>query len=128
MNDLSDDDAQEEEDDDDESAKNSVGVLALDGKNDSFIQSLRSTRFHENSSLLDSNSISVEGTALCSKNSSLSPKPCPICCEDHKDGDEIAWSKNENCVHVYHLDCIVDWLVLDNDDCPNCRQNYIEDT
>ena len=50
---------------------------------------------------------------------------CCICQEDYCDGDEIAWPTNENCQHVYHLNCIMKWLMLDHDECPVCRANYI---
>ena len=54
-----------------------------------------------------------------------SPKSCPICLEPYKVGDDIAWSKNEACVHAFHLDCIMDWLMMGHDDCPLCRQDYL---
>jgi hypothetical protein len=53
-----------------------------------------------------------------------SPKTCPICIETYKSGDDIVWSKNEGCFHAYHLECIEDWL-MDKDDCPMCRRNYL---
>jgi len=59
--------------------------------------------------------------------SSYSPKACPICCKDYVKGDNIAWSKNEQCCHAFHTDCIIEWL-MDRDDCPMCRNNYLEET
>ena len=53
-----------------------------------------------------------------------SPRSCPICCEDYVKGDDVAWSKNEDCCHAYHTDCIVPWL-MDHDDCPMCRCVYV---
>ena len=62
---------------------------------------------------------------VSSTSSSLySPKSCPICMEPYETGDEIAWSKNENCLHVFHQECIVGWLMTSND-CPLCRQDYL---
>ena len=52
------------------------------------------------------------------------PKVCPICSEEYKPGDDIAWSKNEDCIHAFHTNCIVPWL-MDHDDCPMCRNDYI---
>ncbi len=53
-----------------------------------------------------------------------SPKSCPICLEKYEVGDEIAWSKNDQCLHAFHLDCILDWL-MDHDQCPLCREGYL---
>ena len=55
-----------------------------------------------------------------------SPRSCPICCEDYVKGDDVAWSKNEDCCHAYHTDCIVPWL-MDHDDCPMCRCVYVKE-
>jgi len=49
---------------------------------------------------------------------------CAICVDQYKEGDEVAWSMNKDCCHAYHGDCIVQWL-MDNDDCPMCRSKYI---
>eukprot|EP00979_Chaetoceros_neogracilis_P010279 scaffold2428_cov192-Chaetoceros_neogracile.AAC.2 len=54
-----------------------------------------------------------------------SPKTCAICLEIYKVNDTICWSANEACHHAYHLDCMVDWL-MENDECPLCRENYLE--
>ncbi len=62
-------------------------------------------------------------TSLAS--SLYSPKSCHICLEKYKVGDEITWSRNDQCAHVFHLDCILDWL-MDNDQCPVCREGYLE--
>lgn len=52
------------------------------------------------------------------------PKLCSICVEEYKEGDDIAWSKNEICSHVYHTDCIVAWL-MNHSDCPLCRNDFL---
>eukprot|EP00979_Chaetoceros_neogracilis_P011977 scaffold3063_cov216-Chaetoceros_neogracile.AAC.1 len=53
-----------------------------------------------------------------------SPKTCAICLEIYKVNDTICWSANEACHHAYHLDCMMDWL-MENDECPLCRENYL---
>jgi len=53
-----------------------------------------------------------------------SPKTCPICMERYKAGDDIAWSHNEDCLHAFHVDCIVQWLMT-HDHCPMCRSPYL---
>ena len=61
------------------------------------------------------------------QSSAYTVNECPICCEDYAKGDDIAWSKNETCCHAYHTDCILEWL-MNHDDCPMCRNNYLEET
>jgi len=53
-----------------------------------------------------------------------SAESCPICLESYSAGEEICWSRNENCVHSFHLDCMQAWL-MKSDDCPLCRENYL---
>ncbi|GFH55125.1 hypothetical protein CTEN210_11601 [Chaetoceros tenuissimus] len=50
---------------------------------------------------------------------------CTICCEEYVIGEDIAWSNNDECCHCFHTDCIVAWLMHDNDECPICRNQYI---
>lgn len=52
------------------------------------------------------------------------PKSCPIHIEDYKAGGDIAWSKNKNCYHAFHLDYMRNWLMKD-DECPLCRGDYL---
>jgi len=102
----------------DEEAQTPISTASDDSvvlKDDLYVKSLRSLR--ENSSRIVVNN-DVE-------DSLYSPKVCPICCEEYKKGDDIAWSKNESCYHAYHVDCIMEWL-MDHDDCPLCREKYIE--
>ena len=53
-----------------------------------------------------------------------SPSICPICIESYKSNEEIAWSSNDECPHAFHLDCIIQWL-MENNDCPMCRKRYL---
>eukprot|EP00532_Pseudo-nitzschia_australis_P016740 CAMPEP_0168257434 /NCGR_PEP_ID=MMETSP0141_2-20121125/6506_1 /TAXON_ID=44445 /ORGANISM="Pseudo-nitzschia australis, Strain 10249 10 AB" /LENGTH=292 /DNA_ID=CAMNT_0008194441 /DNA_START=55 /DNA_END=933 /DNA_ORIENTATION=- len=45
---------------------------------------------------------------------------CPICIQDINVGDEVGHS--ELCRHLFHLDCIVDWLSTGSTLCPCCRR------
>ena len=36
---------------------------------------------------------------------------CSICLSSFKVGDRICWSSNETCPHVYHEQCIIQWLI-----------------
>lgn len=79
----------------------------------------------ENSHMIKTYSKKSMTLSKASSVSSLySPKNCPICFEAYKEGDNLAWSKNTDCPHAFHLDCIIDWL-MDNDDCPMCRGDYL---
>eukprot|EP00554_Chaetoceros_debilis_P007534 CAMPEP_0194076354 /NCGR_PEP_ID=MMETSP0149-20130528/3161_1 /TAXON_ID=122233 /ORGANISM="Chaetoceros debilis, Strain MM31A-1" /LENGTH=209 /DNA_ID=CAMNT_0038757073 /DNA_START=305 /DNA_END=935 /DNA_ORIENTATION=+ len=98
---------------------NARGVNLEDTKNDIYVESLRSIRTNTSISMLDD-----PADEECHADSLYSPKTCPICFEDYKKGDDIAWSKNEKCHHAYHVDCIMQWL-MENDDCPMCREQYV---
>jgi len=51
---------------------------------------------------------------------------CPICLDPFQDEDEICWSHNADCCHVFHTCCIVDWLVKnDLRQCPMCRSFFL---
>jgi len=92
------------------------GEAIHDKKDDICIETLRSIRSGMNLHL-----------DLESLDESLySPRSCPICCEDYAKGDDVAWSKNEECCHAFHTDCIVPWL-MDHDDCPMCRCVHVKE-
>lgn len=50
--------------------------------------------------------------------------PCPICLDEYRHGDEICWSHSEACLHVFHRECIIEWLIR-HDECPICRQDFL---
>ena len=49
---------------------------------------------------------------------------CCICLNVYKEGEEVCWSKNTDCRHSFHRECVEQWL-LKHDDCPYCRKQYI---
>eukprot|EP00978_Attheya_sp_CCMP212_P001670 scaffold3445_cov57-Attheya_sp.AAC.2 len=52
---------------------------------------------------------------------SLKSKPtCAICLENYGIGDSVSLAKTDQCDHVYHSQCIGEWLA-NHDDCPLCR-------
>ena len=51
-------------------------------------------------------------------------KSCPICMEVFLVGDEVGFSRNKECNHCFHVDCIIHWL-MENDECPICRRDYL---
>jgi len=58
---------------------------------------------------------------------SFTEKPeCSICLETYKAGEIIFWAKNKNCKHLFHRECIAEWL-LKHEECPLCRNNLLFD-
>ena len=49
---------------------------------------------------------------------------CPICLEPFNIGEEVAWSKLQQCRHVFHYECILPWAVLGHVHCPVCREVF----
>lgn len=49
---------------------------------------------------------------------------CPICWESFKVKEKVCWSRNINCQHGFHLDCMLVWL-KDHEQCPLCRCDYM---
>jgi len=71
---------------------------------------------------------------------------CAICLSEYEECDRVCWSSNIECSHVFHEDCILQWLIssgkkrsmsqyftrnptdeelLKNEFCPCCRQDFI---
>jgi hypothetical protein len=49
---------------------------------------------------------------------------CAICLNSFKTGDEVAQSLNQECQHLFHTECIVEWLTS-NPGCPACRRQFL---
>ncbi len=92
---------------------NSEGKGRKRGKDNFMIETLRSFR------------LSRRSLVHSSRSSIYSEKECPICLEAYKGNEELCWSKNKKCKHAFHLDCMIEWLMV-HDDCPLCRSNYLE--
>lgn len=58
----------------------------------------------------------------CSPNQ---PSTCDICLMDLEVNDEICWSPNDKCLHCFHKECMVNWLMR-NPQCPVCRRDYLD--
>ena len=47
---------------------------------------------------------------------------CAICLCSYDIDDVVVWSSNEDCTHAFHDECILAWLVKNqNGECPCCR-------
>ena len=75
------------------------------------------------------------------------PNSCAICLIEYEAVDEVCWSANPQCPHIFHEQCITKWFLslgrlqticdisLDNDcaknvlnyrlECPCCRQEFV---
>eukprot|EP00523_Entomoneis_sp_CCMP467_P002285 CAMPEP_0168748246 /NCGR_PEP_ID=MMETSP0724-20121128/16076_1 /TAXON_ID=265536 /ORGANISM="Amphiprora sp., Strain CCMP467" /LENGTH=525 /DNA_ID=CAMNT_0008796067 /DNA_START=57 /DNA_END=1634 /DNA_ORIENTATION=+ len=51
---------------------------------------------------------------------------CIVCLNSYNQGDVIAWSPNPQCQHIFHRDCITEWLQK-NVSCPVCRNPFLND-
>jgi len=55
------------------------------------------------------------------------PNCCAICLCPYDVGDTIIWSSNGSCQHAFHDECIVPWLVKNqNGECPCCRTQFTD--
>ena len=50
---------------------------------------------------------------------------CPICLAEFEGEEDICKSKNEECQHIFHLECMVEWL-MKHDECLLCRCDYLK--
>jgi hypothetical protein len=46
---------------------------------------------------------------------------CSICLDAYKAGNTVAWAKSDACVHIFHDNCIIEWLEQNHNHCPLCR-------
>jgi hypothetical protein len=53
---------------------------------------------------------------------------CAICLSQFKPQQLVCESNNSSCRHIFHKDCMVDWLTKLHDDCPMCREVYLLQT
>lgn len=53
------------------------------------------------------------------------PGGCAICLCPYRQGDTVTWSPQPSCLHAFHKECIIPWLVKKNEPkCPCCRQDF----
>lgn len=59
----------------------------------------------------------------------LVPNVCSICLCNYNVGNTVVWSSNEACEHVFHENCILQWLMKQREGplCPCCRRDFVLD-
>lgn len=59
----------------------------------------------------------------------LVPSMCAICLSNYEIGEDIVWSTNRLCEHVFHVECIERWLMKQRGLplCPCCRADFLID-
>jgi hypothetical protein len=63
---------------------------------------------------LDDSSMMMTESSPCQQTYSDKLKccnECSICCEEYQPKDKICCSSNAKCVHIFHEECIVHWLL-----------------
>jgi hypothetical protein len=50
---------------------------------------------------------------------------CAICLSHFESQQLVCESNNSSCQHIFHKDCMVDWLMKGHDTCPMCREVYL---
>ncbi|CAJ1956817.1 unnamed protein product [Cylindrotheca closterium] len=60
-------------------------------------------------------------------NSCSNNNECSICLDTYQSGDTICVSKKQACQHVFHHECIEEWLKK-RDHCPLCRVNLMSNS
>lgn len=65
---------------------------------------------------------------ISEKSTRYSPNCCAICLCSYEIGETIVWSSNNSCHHVFHYECILQWLVKmrKGTPCPCCRQEFTD--
>jgi len=64
------------------------------------------------------------GPAFTGENDYKDTQECPICMEVLSKDEVVSWSPNPTCNHVFHHQCIKEWL-LKRTDCPFCRESFL---
>lgn len=57
------------------------------------------------------------------------PNECSICLCEYIVGSDLVYSSNPQCDHVFHADCIEQWIMKQRDGplCPCCRRDFVID-
>lgn len=99
-------------------AYNDEGDDALTTRHYSEEMIIRHLKLQKYSDLINQDNDNEESNII------IEEKCCSICLNEYEDADVVSKSYNDKCLHIFHKDCIVEWL-LNHSDCPCCRHPYI---
>jgi hypothetical protein len=57
--------------------------------------------------------------------SNISKRECTICLAEYQPTETVSWAKSKECSHVFHHDCLIQWLEKHNE-CPLCRIDILK--
>ncbi len=100
-----------------------INFMSRDDYNRSIGTSSMNSSHSSSSNLSITRDLTVEendGDHVSIESQSKAENLCSICLEPFMPGDEVAWSKDLNCNHCFHSDCLMPWL-MQHEDCPVCR-------
>eukprot|EP00980_Cylindrotheca_fusiformis_P017462 scaffold5452_cov71-Cylindrotheca_fusiformis.AAC.1 len=64
-------------------------------------------------------------TGSLSERTTSAEAECPICLEPYRPGDTICVSKSPHCEHIFHRECISEWI-SEHNLCPLCRVDLMK--
>lgn len=50
---------------------------------------------------------------------------CSICLDGYGPNQTVCWSMRDDCDHIFHEGCILEWILSGKRDCPLCRSDLI---
>jgi len=83
------------------------------------VESYKSTGSNTGTSVSNVSYFSYDEVSIASEESEL----CAICLCPYEEGDIRIFSKR--CPHVFHKECILEWLVKCHNECPCCRKEMV---
>jgi hypothetical protein len=89
--------------------------------------SLITTKFEKSESRTNASNDVEKGTLDENEESSMVSPTCSICLAEYKQNDLVSHSSNPECQHVFHKDCILEWLLstIGEAECPICRREFL---
>ena len=96
-------------------------VLVNSDKADEGLETAEKT---EHANIFEITTSMQNGTEFVDEDVALHYQHCAICMEKLEDGVDICSSHDHNCRHVFHRECIFEWL-LKSQECPCCRRDYL---